>query len=655
MKKVFKKSLSLFLVLCSLLSVSFISAKAATVDSVLAKTSLYFLKDNFVYDVSVDTSLSTFVSNLTSNVTVYTSAGKKAASSDIISTGCYFNSNGKKYTVIVSGDVDGSGIIDSTDYLRVKGHFISTITLSDGEFKAADIDNSKSIDTTDYLKIKSSFMGTYFLQSSSEYIAKKSLVSNILSATELLMNLSELDASFKLSTTSATETANISGTLLANNIKAQTPNFSFKVNANSSGVSLPISESHYNNGTLYSVNDGKKYKVKASYADVSKYLSSYVAVSPVDSEGRFVIVPQVNREKFLGENYVSISSNLKTLNLGVENGFLKYSFETDNILDENVFYNMFIQSTIASSFNGLNIKEVFESIFVNGNVFVNVSGVFAKAKLNLELNVKDSAIIKLGAGTPKQINAVFEIEFKNIGGSVTITPPTASQYVTIDNIFTQYAFTAYDKVYDIASAVSSQYKETITLDNSSVSLDMKTNVKNVKDGIELSRKKVISGAASATEDLYIGNSKYIVSTDGKKVVTDLNTSSLSVDKSTLFATPHYETVGDISTLKSFNLTENSDSYVLNYTLSLENALSLLKNSAAYSYMESKLGVYSDEEYSIKSTSGKLTYSKDTFEVISHTVNVSFKLTAGNIVSYSFTFDVKSTDPSSVSVDKTLAQ
>jgi len=655
MKKVFKKSLSLFLVLCSLLSVSFISAKAATNDSVLAETSLYFLKDNFIYDVSVGTSLSTFVSNMSSNVTVYTSAGKKATSSDIISTGCYFTLNSKKYTVIVSGDVDGNGVINSTDYLRVKGHFISNITLNNNDFKAADIDNSSSINTSDYLRIKSSFIGTYFLQSSPEYIAKKSLVSNMLSAAELLMNISELDASFNLSTTSSTENANISGTLLANNIKTQTPNFSFKVNANSSGVSLPISESHYNNGTLYSVNDGKKYKVKASYADVSKYLSSYVAVSPVDSEGRFVIVPQVNREKFLGENYPSISSTIKTLNLGVENGVLKYSFETDNILDKNVFYNMFIQSTIASSFNGLDIKEVFESIFVNGNVFVNVSGVLTKAKFDLKLNVKDSAIIKLGAGTPKQLNAVFEIEFKNIGGSVTLTPPTASQYVTIDNIFTQYAFTAYDRVFDIASAVSSQYKETIAIDNSSVSLDMKTNVKNVENGIELSRKKVITGAASATEDLYIGNSKYIVSTNGNKVVTNLNTSSLSVDKSTLFATPHYETVEDISKLKSFSLTENSDSYTLNYTLSLENALLLLKNSAAYSYMEGKLGVYSDEEYSIKSTSGKITYSKDTFEVISHTVNVSFKLTTGNIVSYSFTFDIKSTDPSSVSIDKTLAQ
>ena len=165
MKKVFKKSLSLFLVLCSLLSVSFISAKAATNDSVLAKTSLYLLKDNFIYDVSVNTSLSTFVSNMTSNVSVYTSAGKKATSSDLISTGCYFNLNSTKYTVVVSGDVDGNGAIDSTDYLRVKSHFLSAITLSNSQFKAADVDNSNAIDSTDYLRIKGHFLGTYNLYS----------------------------------------------------------------------------------------------------------------------------------------------------------------------------------------------------------------------------------------------------------------------------------------------------------------------------------------------------------------------------------------------------------------------------------------------------------------------------------------------------------
>ena len=61
------------------------------------------------------------------------------------------------------GDVNNDGTVDSTDYLRIKSHFLGTITLEGKEFKAGDVDSSGTIDSTDYLRIKSHFFGEYDL------------------------------------------------------------------------------------------------------------------------------------------------------------------------------------------------------------------------------------------------------------------------------------------------------------------------------------------------------------------------------------------------------------------------------------------------------------------------------------------------------------
>ena len=63
----------------------------------------------------------------------------------------------------VLGDVDGNGVVDSTDYMRVKSMFLGAYNLSGEYFVAGDVDASGVIDTTDYLRLKSAFMGTYNL------------------------------------------------------------------------------------------------------------------------------------------------------------------------------------------------------------------------------------------------------------------------------------------------------------------------------------------------------------------------------------------------------------------------------------------------------------------------------------------------------------
>lgn len=68
-----------------------------------------------------------------------------------------------RVTVVVAGDVDGNGLVDSTDYVRVKQSFLRTMELNEAEKMAADVEENNTIDSTDCLRIKSHFLKVYDL------------------------------------------------------------------------------------------------------------------------------------------------------------------------------------------------------------------------------------------------------------------------------------------------------------------------------------------------------------------------------------------------------------------------------------------------------------------------------------------------------------
>jgi hypothetical protein len=66
-------------------------------------------------------------------------------------------------TVMIMGDVDGNGIVNVTDYARIKSAFLGDVTFDWMDRAAADVDGSGVIDSTDYLRIKAHFLGMYNL------------------------------------------------------------------------------------------------------------------------------------------------------------------------------------------------------------------------------------------------------------------------------------------------------------------------------------------------------------------------------------------------------------------------------------------------------------------------------------------------------------
>jgi hypothetical protein len=66
-------------------------------------------------------------------------------------------------TVVVQGDLDGNGIVDTTDYLRLKAAVHGSFMLNDVQTEAADVDETGSLDSQDYQNLKAYFFGTFSL------------------------------------------------------------------------------------------------------------------------------------------------------------------------------------------------------------------------------------------------------------------------------------------------------------------------------------------------------------------------------------------------------------------------------------------------------------------------------------------------------------
>ena len=69
-------------------------------------------------------------------------------------TGLTCEIDGVEFTVIVSGDVDSTGDLTTTDYLKIKQAFLDPSSLDGISIHAADYDGDGSISATDYLSLK---------------------------------------------------------------------------------------------------------------------------------------------------------------------------------------------------------------------------------------------------------------------------------------------------------------------------------------------------------------------------------------------------------------------------------------------------------------------------------------------------------------------
>ncbi len=103
-----------------------------------------------------------------SDVAISDKSGKALSSDELCKTGDRItlvdgDSIVSQYEIVILGDVDGNGVVDATDYMRIKSVFLGTYSLEGSNKLAADVTADDRIDTTDYLRIKSFFLGTFDL------------------------------------------------------------------------------------------------------------------------------------------------------------------------------------------------------------------------------------------------------------------------------------------------------------------------------------------------------------------------------------------------------------------------------------------------------------------------------------------------------------
>jgi len=80
-----------------------------------------------------------------------------------VGTGSKVKYGNSELTVIVKGDVNGDGEVDSIDYLLMKRAIIGSATLEEAYLLAASIQGEEELSSLDYLLVKRHCIGSYNL------------------------------------------------------------------------------------------------------------------------------------------------------------------------------------------------------------------------------------------------------------------------------------------------------------------------------------------------------------------------------------------------------------------------------------------------------------------------------------------------------------
>jgi hypothetical protein len=135
----------------------------------LISSTTYEINNGLLLNTQANTTVETLLSQFENvDLKVLDSDGNEITNKTLIGTGATINLFSgdtlvDSVAVIISGDVDGNGRVNATDYARIKSAFLGTFSFNTMENIAADVDGNGVIDTTDYLRIKAHFLEMYNL------------------------------------------------------------------------------------------------------------------------------------------------------------------------------------------------------------------------------------------------------------------------------------------------------------------------------------------------------------------------------------------------------------------------------------------------------------------------------------------------------------
>ncbi len=130
----------------------------------ILENSGYNISKGYINNIKIGTSINTIISDINNkggNISFEHS--NKKENKDIIATGDIIKvSNGKEtktYTIVVQGDSNGDGKINSQDYVNIKREILKGIKVEGYYRLAGDVNNDGKISSVDYVNIKNYILG----------------------------------------------------------------------------------------------------------------------------------------------------------------------------------------------------------------------------------------------------------------------------------------------------------------------------------------------------------------------------------------------------------------------------------------------------------------------------------------------------------------
>ena len=116
-------------------------------------------KDHYIYKIKEKTTVEELLSKINTSgiITIKNNSRKELVNSDIISTASKIkidlSNKSIEYTLIVSGDVTGDGLVNISDVIKLADHTITKNILNSYEKVAAEVTNDDTLNISDVIKL----------------------------------------------------------------------------------------------------------------------------------------------------------------------------------------------------------------------------------------------------------------------------------------------------------------------------------------------------------------------------------------------------------------------------------------------------------------------------------------------------------------------
>lgn len=121
---------------------------------------VYKFEGDKITGIEPNTKVEDFKSNiLGTSIQVFDQSGTELTNGKVVGTGMTMKSGTETYTLIIKGDLNGDGLITSTDLSKIKMHLIELRLLEDSYLYAANVDDDQDVTITDLSKIRKAVFG----------------------------------------------------------------------------------------------------------------------------------------------------------------------------------------------------------------------------------------------------------------------------------------------------------------------------------------------------------------------------------------------------------------------------------------------------------------------------------------------------------------